>query len=68
MPQPCLVLSGLDPAGMGFNGAAPEDRLDKSDAQFVDVIHTNACTTLIQIYTVRAVHTDTIHQVYACIF
>ena len=40
---------------MGFNGADPSDRLDKDDAQFVDVIHTHGCTTLIQTYQVRKI-------------
>ncbi|KAJ3589494.1 hypothetical protein NHX12_010339 [Muraenolepis orangiensis] len=32
---------GLDPAGPLFRGKPPEDRLDPTDAQFVDVIHTD---------------------------
>lgn len=36
---PCLL--GLDPAGPLFNGKPAEDRLDPSDAQFVDVIHSD---------------------------
>lgn len=33
---------GLDPAGPYFEGTPPEVRLDPSDADFVDVIHSNA--------------------------
>ncbi|KFQ51536.1 Pancreatic lipase-related protein 2, partial [Nestor notabilis] len=35
-------LLGLDPAGPCFEGTPPEVRLDPSDANFVDVIHSNA--------------------------
>ncbi|XP_035130561.3 lipase member H [Callithrix jacchus] len=34
-------ITGLDPAGPLFNGKPPQDRLDPSDAQFVDVIHSD---------------------------
>ncbi|XP_039770277.1 lipase member H [Ornithorhynchus anatinus] len=34
-------ITGLDPAGPLFNGKPPEDRLDPTDAQFVDVIHSD---------------------------
>jgi len=33
---------GLDPAGPYFEGTPAEVRLDPSDANFVDVIHSNA--------------------------
>uniref|UniRef100_A0A8C2YGW1 Triacylglycerol lipase n=1 Tax=Coturnix japonica TaxID=93934 RepID=A0A8C2YGW1_COTJA len=35
-------ISGLDPAGPYFEGTPPEVRLDPTDADFVDVIHSNA--------------------------
>ena len=35
------ILTGLDPAGQLFEGYPPKSRLDKTDADFVDVIHSN---------------------------
>ncbi|CAL4131165.1 unnamed protein product, partial [Meganyctiphanes norvegica] len=35
-------VTGLDPAGPGFYDAPSDRRLDSSDADFVDVIHTNS--------------------------
>ncbi|XP_062309127.1 lipase member H [Osmerus eperlanus] len=34
-------ITALDPAGPQFTGTDPEDRLDPTDAQFVDVLHTD---------------------------
>ncbi|KAJ8390625.1 hypothetical protein AAFF_G00102310 [Aldrovandia affinis] len=34
-------ITALDPAGPKFTGTPPEDRLDPTDAQFVDVLHTD---------------------------
>ena len=35
-------ITGLDPAGPGFGWNGPDGRLDKTDAEFVDVLHTNS--------------------------
>lgn len=37
---------GLDPAKPEFEGSRAKDRLDKTDATFVDVIHTNTAPFL----------------------
>lgn len=36
-----VILAGLDAAGPEFTGTSPEKRLDPTDAQFVDVLHTD---------------------------
>ena len=36
-----VMSAALDPAGPQFTGTPPEERLDREDAQFVDVLHTD---------------------------
>lgn len=40
-------ITGLDPANPGFNYDSPVVRLDKTDAKFVDVVHTDTETILV---------------------
>lgn len=40
------TITGLDPAQPYFQGTPPEVRLDKTDAEFVDVIHTDSAPTI----------------------
>lgn len=39
-------ISGLDPANPAFNNDSPLVRLDKTDAKFIDIIHTDIITIL----------------------
>jgi len=47
MNQPLARITGLDPAGPLYEGTDAELRLDPTDADFVDVIHSNADRLLI---------------------
>ena len=38
--------SGLDPAGHNFSEVGAAGRLDRTDAAFVDAIHTSACRSV----------------------
>lgn len=53
-------ITGLDPAKPNFQGANVGARLDKTDAKFVDVIHTNAAPFLLggSGYRARLGHID----------
>lgn len=48
-------ITGLDPAGPLYEGQPPSERLDKSDATFVDVVHTN---TVLSGYAASLGHVD----------
>lgn len=41
MAHAWFCVAGLDPAGPLYRGKPPSERLDPSDAQFVDVIHSD---------------------------
>ncbi|XP_051637757.1 lipase member H isoform X3 [Manacus candei] len=41
VPPTWLCVAGLDPAGPLYRGTPPSERLDPTDAQFVDVIHSD---------------------------
>lgn len=41
MTHAWFCVAGLDPAGPLYRGKPPSERLDPTDAQFVDVIHSD---------------------------
>ena len=43
-------ITGLDPASPGFDGYSPDVKLDPSDADYVDVIHTDAVENQYNMY------------------
>ncbi len=53
--------SALDPAGPEFNGRPPSERLDPSDAQFVEVLHTDMDGVFLSHITRRG---SSLHTVY----
>ena len=40
-------ITGLDPANLGFDYDSAKVRLDKTDADFVDIIHTDDTQTIL---------------------
>ncbi|KAK8728408.1 hypothetical protein OTU49_009280 [Cherax quadricarinatus] len=36
-------ITGLDPAGLTFHQVPPQERIDSSDAGYVDIMHANSC-------------------------
>ncbi|XP_071536121.1 pancreatic triacylglycerol lipase-like isoform X4 [Panulirus ornatus] len=38
-------ITGLDPAGLTFHKVPSNQRIDSSDAEYVDIMHTNGCYT-----------------------
>lgn len=67
-----VMFAALDPAGPGFKGKNPEDRLDSSDAQFVDALHTDIDCQSITLFIIMknffSLHKTGIHVVYMCQF
>jgi len=47
-------ITGLDPADPGFGWNGPDGRLDKTDADFVDVLHTNSGILLEGALTIKS--------------
>lgn len=41
MPCAWFCVAGLDPAGPLYREKLPSERLDPTDAQFVDIIHSD---------------------------
>lgn len=67
-----VMFAALDPAGPEFKGKNPEDRLDSSDAQFVDALHTDidcqSITLFIIMKNLFSLHKTGIHVVHMCQF
>ncbi len=68
------MITGLDPAGPRFREKTREERLDRSDAQFVEIVSTDGAymnflfTDRWFIYFIKSFHLYNYYYIYICIY